>query len=209
FGALEFAYSQVARRAGIRVPETRLFETAAGERFFGVRRFDREGFRRRHVHTFGNLIHADFRLPSCDYRDLLTVTQRLTRHHESLRQAFLLMAFNVASHNRDDHAKNFAFLMDRESSWRLAPAYDLTFAEGPGGEHMTSVAGEGRAPGRGHLLSLGAAVGLERAEAGTLIDRVVEAVSGLEEEAREHGVSAGLRREVARATGPCVAGLRG
>ncbi|MBL7221507.1 MAG: HipA N-terminal domain-containing protein, partial [Phycisphaerae bacterium] len=40
-GAVEYAYSLLAADAGIDMPTTRLFETAEGERFFGVKRFDR------------------------------------------------------------------------------------------------------------------------------------------------------------------------
>ena len=37
------------------------------------------------------------------------------------------MVFNVLSNNTDDHAKNFSFIMDRNGSWRISPAYDLCF----------------------------------------------------------------------------------
>jgi serine/threonine protein kinase HipA of HipAB toxin-antitoxin module len=41
------------------------------------------------------------------------------------------MVFNVLTHNRDDHVKNFAFRLNEEGGWELAPAYDLVFAPGP------------------------------------------------------------------------------
>jgi len=42
-----------------------------------------------------------------------------------------VMVFNVLACNRDDHARNFAFLMEPDGTWRHTPAYDLTFSAGP------------------------------------------------------------------------------
>lgn len=195
-GAVEWAYSAMARRAGIELPSTRLFETREGERFFGVERFDRRGNERFHVHTFGNLIHSNFRIPSCDYRQLLEVTRLLTRDRRDVLEAFRRMAFNVFTHNRDDHVKNFAFRLTPEDGWRLAPAYDLIWSHGPGGEHSMTVAGEGRAPTGKHLLSLASPVGIEAAEAEAICEEVAEACNQWREVAREAGVEASTARFV-------------
>ena len=177
-GPIEYAYSSMAREAGLRMPETHLFETAQGGRFFGVRRFDRAaGNRRFHVHTFGNLIHANFRVPSCDYADLLKATYILTRDRRDVLSVFRQMVFNVAAHNRDDHAKNFAFLFDTTTnSWSPTPAYDLTFAPGPGGEHSTTLCGEGRSPTREHMLDLARRFDIDPTEAEAVIEEVRRAV---------------------------------
>jgi len=107
--------------------------------------FDREGNRRYHVHTFGNLIQSNFRIPSADYADLLKVTSLLTRNHQDVLRSFRRMVFNVLAHNRDDHVKNFAFILDDTTGeWALSPAYDLLYTPGPGGEHTMSLAGEGK-----------------------------------------------------------------
>ena len=94
-GALEFAYAEMARAAGLDLPDTRLFiaADAAGDvRYFGVKRFDREsGNRRVHVHTFANLIQTDFRVPSTDYLDLVKVARGLTRSHQEVLRLFRLM----------------------------------------------------------------------------------------------------------------------
>ncbi len=197
-GPVEYAYSRMAEAAGLDMPETRLFETVEGDRFFGVRRFDRGSNNRRwHVHTFGNLIHADFRIPSCDYSELLKATAILTRNHQCVRRAFRLMAFNVLAHNRDDHVKNFAFRLDDEADdWSLAPAYDLTFAAGPGGEHTTTVRGEGKAPTAKHMLELAAELDLERSAAEAMIDEVRQAVAYWPRWADEAGVSTEATRRI-------------
>ena len=84
---------------------------------------------------------------------------------------YRMMVFNVLTHNRDDHAKNFAFLMDDEGEWRLAPAYDLTYS-GPGGEHTTDVAGKGRDITEGDMLNVAKDAGIEASKAKVIIDQV-------------------------------------
>jgi len=198
-GAVEYAYSLMARSAGIDMADTRLFETSAGDRFFGTRRFDRDGNRRRHVHTFGNLIQADFRIPSSDYADLLKAASMLTRNHRDVLRAFRRMVFNVAAHNRDDHVKNFAFTLDDVTGeWTLSPAYDLLFTPGPGGEHSMTIDGEGRAPGRPHILSLAGQVGIPAREAAAIIGEVLAAVAGWPGCAAEAGVSRARAKSFAR-----------
>jgi len=203
-GAVEYAYSLMARASGIDMPPTRLFEVGRGRgmrRFFAVRRFDRADANRRiHMHTFANLIHANFRIPSTDYADLFKITQSLTRNHADLLRAFRLMLFNVATHNRDDHAKNFAFTLDDQTGhWSLAPAYDLTFSPGPGGEHSSTVLGEGRRPLRGHCLKLAEQFGLKPRETSPIIEQVDAAVSRWPEFADE----ALCPKKIAAAIGTC------
>ncbi|MBI5487298.1 MAG: type II toxin-antitoxin system HipA family toxin [Deltaproteobacteria bacterium] len=202
-GAIEYAYSLMAAAAGIDMPSTRLFETDAGDRFFGVRRFDREGNRRLHVHTFGNLIHSDFRVPSADYADLLRATSVLTRRHPDVLRAWRRAAFNVLAHSRDDHVKNFAFILDDATGgWTLSPAYDLTFSLGPGGEHTMAVAGEAVHPGAAQLLALASAAGLSARDARRILDEVRRAVARWAEWARRAGVSRGSMRRIGAALSP-------
>jgi len=202
-GPMEFAYAQMARAAGIDVPETRLFPVARNRRYFGVRRFDRAaGNRRVHVHTFGNLIHANFRIPSTDYADLLNVTSALTRNHQDVLRVFRLMAFNVAAHNRDDHAKNFAFVMNEAGEWSLAPAYDLGLAPGPGGEHSMTVLGEGRSPTRQHVLKLAEQSGIRSKVSAAIVEQVNDAVSRWRQFAGDAGCTRSTTATVSRSIKP-------
>ena len=43
---------------------------------------------------------------------------------------------------RDDDAKNFSYRMNEAFQWKLAPCYDLTFNEGPSGEHQMDIQGD-------------------------------------------------------------------
>ena len=188
-GAVEYAYSIMARNAGIDMTETRLFKTNEGDRFFGIRRFDRDNNRRFHVHTFGNMIHADFRIPSTDYSDFFKVIKILTKNHADVVRGFRQMIFNILANNRDDHVKNVSFMIDENEEWRLTPAYDLTFSDGPGGEHSMTVRGEGQSPGRNDITTIGREAGLSRTEINNCIDQVIAAVENWQENAKAAGVS--------------------
>ena len=199
-GPVEYAYSLMAAAAGVEMPQTRLFTTAQGDSFFGVKRFDRgPGNRRYHIHTFGNMIQSNFRIPACDYGDLLKVTSILTRNHTDLLRAFRLMLFNVLAHNRDDHAKNFSFILsDATGRWALSPAYDLTFSPGPGGEHSTTVAGEGCAPGRHHFALLAKQYDISQKDMESMSEEVTAAVKRWPEFADTAGVSGKMKKFIAK-----------
>lgn len=199
-GRLEHAYMRMAEAAGIAVPPHRLF---AQNRFFGVQRFDRDGpSGRLHMHTLGGLLHADYRLASCDYDQLIRVARALTGDARAVTECFRRMVFNVVAHNRDDHAKNFAFLMDARGQWSLPPAYDLVFARGPGGEHTMTIDGEGKAPTKDGVLRVGARHGIDRAAALEIIERVNDAVVGWSALARDSGAQAKRVKAIGEAHRP-------
>jgi serine/threonine-protein kinase HipA len=161
-GAIEYAYNLMARDAGLDVAEAHLFHTKRNK-YFGTKRFDRDGEARIHMHSLGGLIHADHRVPSLDYDMLLRVTLALTRNVQDAERAYALACFNVLAHNRDDHAKNFSFLLNARNEWIFAPAYDLVFSYGPGGEQSMLVMGVGKNPGAAHLQALGKHHGIKNA----------------------------------------------
>lgn len=189
-GAQEYAYALMARAAGIDMAPARLIETQRKNRLFATRRFDRTPTGRLHVHTASGLLQADHRYPALDYVDLLKLAGLLTRDRTQVLQLFRRMVFNIYAHNRDDHAKNHAFLMDRQGLWALSPAYDLTFSTGPLGEHSTTVAGEGRRPGTSHILKIAEGASIPKTTALAEIDRVREAIANWTFFAEEAGVSA-------------------
>lgn len=171
--AIEYAYALMASAAGVDLPEARLFETKKG-RYFGTKRFDRKENERLHMHTAAGLLHAEHRYPSIDYENLLRATVSLCRDVQQTQKLYRQTVFNVFAHNRDDHSKNFSFLMDKSGAWTVAPAYDLTFSYGVGREHSMMVMGEGKAPGTKHLLQLAEKFGFKKPE--QTIDEVRDAV---------------------------------
>ena len=157
-------------------------------RAFGVERFDRvvnnravnpllNAVQRVPMLSLGGLLQADHRLPSLDYETMLLATLRITGDQGEVLKAFERCIFNVLLHNRDDHARNFAYCLNTKGFWKLSPAFDLTFSQGPGGEHSTSVAGHGKNISRAHLLQIAKAGGIKPKEAERCIDHWVAVVS--------------------------------
>lgn len=188
-GAVEYVYSIMANQAGLSMEATHLFPSKKSVGFFATKRFDRNGTQRFHTHTACGILHSDFRTPSLDYSDLMTLTRALTRDVREAYKMFRIGVFNVLSHNRDDHSKNFSFLMNEQAEWKLAPAYDLTFSAGPNGEQSTSLMGEGRKPSVQHLIALGKEAGLDEAVVKQIIEQAKSALSSWQGLATEYGVS--------------------
>ncbi len=188
-GAIEYVYSLMAKEAGLEMTQAHLFPASKGAGYFATQRFDRVNNTRLHMHTASGLLHSDFRTPSLDYEDLVTLTAVLTKDVREVKKMFRLAVFNTLSHNRDDHAKNFSFLMDSTGQWKLAPAYDLTFSSGPRGHQSTMVMGEGQSPSSEHLIKLGKEADLTRAQINEVVEQTKSALDQWEILAKNHGVS--------------------
>ena len=167
-GKMEYDYSCCARKCGITMSETKLFPSEVCEGYFGIKRFDRisdiSGTKRVHMLTAAALLELDFEQPSLDYHSLMKLTKIITRDNkDDVENMFRRMCFNVFAHNRDDHSKNFTYLYDESAdSWRLSPAYDLTYSNTYYGEHTTTVDGNGRNPGKKELLAVGTMAGMKK-----------------------------------------------
>lgn len=188
--AIEYAYHLMAIDAGLMVPDAKLFPSRKGLGFFGVKRFDRNSDNRIHMHTIAGLLHADHREPSLDYESIMKATLYLTKDISQCEIQFRNAVFNILSHNRDDHSKNFSFLMDQQGHWTVSPAYDLTFSSGPSGEHSTMIMGEGKNPTKKHLLKLAGTLGVKQDKALEIIDQVLAATQKWDAFADKVGVSA-------------------
>jgi serine/threonine-protein kinase HipA len=186
---IEYAYSRMARAAGIVMPETRLLEERRLAHFM-VRRFDRDGDDRLHLHSLGGMQHVDYDQPGAfSYEEFFRTILRLGLDYGVLEEAFRRMVFNIAAVNQDDHVKNIGFLMDAAGRWRLAPAYDLTFARGAGftRRHQMTLAGKAAGHTAEDVLRAGAALGLRKGGA-PVVRQVVEALATWDGFAREAGV---------------------
>jgi serine/threonine-protein kinase HipA len=168
---LEQMYAQLVRDCGIDMPETRYFDLDGDLAAFGAMRFDVQHGLRVPTHSLAGLLHADFRLPGAvDYTTFLRATRFLTGDEREVNKAYERAVFNVLFHNRDDHPKNFSYLLTRDGRWKLSPAYDVTFCEGPGGWHQMDVCGEAQAVTRRHVLQLASEGGVNQAWAANVID---------------------------------------
>ena len=196
-GKEEYAYSLMAKAAGVDMPATKLIKTKKGS-YFAVQRFDRTEGGSAHVQTVSGLLEADHRAPSIDYDTLLKVTRLLTRDERHVRQMFVRMIFNVLAHNRDDHAKNHAFLLAKDGVWHPTPAYDLTLSEGPGGEHNLAVDGEGKNPTKKNILKVAQNASIPQAEAEQFFEQVQRAIARWPEYAKEAGLTEKRLQEIDR-----------
>lgn len=167
-GAEEYNYSLLAKKCGIEMPETRLFEG----KYFGVERFDRTPKGKLHVISMAGLVGADYRLPSIDYAHIFQACAMLTHNVAELWKVYRLMVFNYLIGNKDDHAKNFAFIY-RDGDWHFAPAYDLLPSDGINGYKTTSI-NDRIEPSKEELFAVAVKAGLDKREAVGIFEKMQE-----------------------------------
>jgi serine/threonine-protein kinase HipA len=188
-GPIEEAYACMAELGGLNLSAHRLLPAKSGPGYFATRRFDRpDGGGRLHMVSLAGAIEAPSDAPS-SYDLFLRATRAITRRADDVAAAFRRMVFNVLACNRDDHTRQHAYLMGPAGEWRLAPAFDLTYAPGPGGEHYLDIEGEGRRPTRAQVMSLGKKHGLDTRRVAAVIAEVSAAVADWRTQAKKAGVS--------------------
>ena len=181
-GKLEYLYSVCAKKCKIDIPETKLFPSKISSGYFGIKRFDRKklstgAIRKLHMISVSGLLETSHRIPNLDYNDLMQLTLNLTKSFEEVEKLFRLMCFNVFSHNRDDHSKNFSFIYNEDlNKWELSPAYDLTYSYSINGEHATTINGNGVNPGLNDILKVAEKIGLDKKKAEKISIEIRETV---------------------------------
>lgn len=197
---IEYAYHLMARDAGLIMNECRLYEEK-GRHHFMTRRFDRdrESGAKLHMQSLGAIAHFDFNQPGAySYEQAAGVMRRLHLSNGEITQFYRRMVFNVMARNQDDHVKNTSFLMDRRGVWRLAPAYDVTYAYNPEGlwtgTHQMTVNGKREGISREDLLASARSMGVKNSDAREVLERVRSSLSGWD----EFAAAAKLREPIAR-----------
>ena len=173
---LESLYADMAKQAGLNMPAHHYFDIDSGNEkhaAFGVERFDRMGNQRVHTHTLAGLLDIDFRIPSLDYLQYLRCVRMLTQSQVAVEEGFRHAVFNVIFNNKDDHSKNFSFMMSNAGKWSLAPVYDLAYNSGMNGYHQMDVVGEAQHPTLSHLLKLAKLADIKQDKAQAIIEQVV------------------------------------
>lgn len=179
-GEQEYKYSLCAKECGIKMTETKLFESKICSGYFGIKRFDRENGRKVHMISVSGLLETSHRLPNLDYNILMKLTLELTKNYQDIEQLYRLMCFNVFAHNRDDHSKNFSFLYDEnKKEWHLSPAYDLTYSSSLNGEHATTINGEGKNPTLEDILAIAKNIGIKEKQAREIALNIKDKCSSL------------------------------
>ena len=182
-GEEEFYYNELAKKCGIDVAEHMLINSKICSGIFASKRFDFQktsnGFKKVHVVSAGGLLETSHRIPALDYDNLLKLTFLLTKSMAEVEKMLLLMVFNVAIGNKDDHAKNFSYYYDKmKETWHLCPAYDLTKNEGMAGEHTTTINGKGRDITTQDMLEVAQRIGISKHKSKLLIEQVFDVVKG-------------------------------
>ncbi len=203
YGAVEYAYANMARDAGLRLSECRLLEED-GRRHFMTRRFDRlGGSDKLHMQSLGALAHFDLNQAGAHgYEQALQVVRRLGLSPADVEQLFRRMVFNVVARNQDDHVKNIAFLMDRRGRWSLAPAFDVTYAYNPEGawtnQHQLTINGKRRGFSLEDFRACGRSAFMKRGRAQALLTEVQQVVARWPDYADAAGVAADHRDRIQR-----------
>jgi serine/threonine-protein kinase HipA len=201
YGAIEWAYSEMARAAGIEMTECRLLEEG-GRRHFMTRRFDRTADGDKlHMQSLAALDHLDFELGEAhSYEQAFAVIRRLGLSAEAAEAQFRRMVFNVVGRNQDDHVKNVSFLMDRRGNWSLSPAFDVVYAFNPEGRwtrtHQMSINGKRDGFTFADLEAVAGVAGLKRGAARRIHGEVVAAVERWPEFAAAARVAEGTVEQI-------------
>ncbi|MBT5934383.1 type II toxin-antitoxin system HipA family toxin [Sulfurimonas sp.] len=171
----EYLYSLVAKRVGIKMPNTHLVELD-GHSHFVVERFDisleNSELKRYHMHSLSGLMHQNPAETTFDYTNLFRLGDNLNIPHQDKIQFFKTMIFNWIFGNKDDHTRNFSYLMDSDGKWRGSPAYDLTFSTNTKHQMMFNYI-DGYSLTRKDIINIGQEFGLNGAE--EIIDTMIDA----------------------------------
>lgn len=174
-GLHEYHYNEIARKCGIDVPDFKL----TNGKYFTTKRFDlTDDGERIHTATAGGLLCLSLSEPVLDYSNLLALTGYITQNPKYVEEMYRRMVFNYLTDNKDDHCKNFSFIVRKDSNgkfiWHLAPAYDLTLCtEGYNGQHATSVNSTG-SPTLQDFIAVGAKIKMNEKRCREIFDEVYQ-----------------------------------
>ena len=184
---LEYLYMNMAKEAKIEVPNIELLEHGNLTHYL-IKRFDRVNGKAKHLHSVAGLTHCNFNVPMhYSYDELFRLTRYLTGNRQDLYELYRRMVFNIIGRNQDDHAKNFAFLMDEKGTWSLSPAYDITYANGTGytKNHQLSLKGKVNDFTKKDLLEIAKLHSLKENIAKEIIEQTIDIFSTFRNRAKE------------------------
>lgn len=179
FTKLEYLYMSMAKECLINVPELHLFKDMDLTHFM-IKRFDRDGNNKIHMHSLASMTHINFNIPMhFSYDKALRVVWLITKDKRDIQELYRRCVFNVVARNQDDHAKNTSFMMDKNGVWSLSPAYDITYANGQHytKKHQMSIVGKVNHFKYEDLLNLAEVSDIKKNEAKKIIKTIVEVVS--------------------------------
>ena len=186
---LEYIMMSMAKEAGVNTANFELIEES-GSYHLLLERFDRtKNDEKIHMCTASGLMHIDISVAqTTTYENLMMLTKKITKSQEEVEELFRRMVFNVLVFNFDDHAKNFAFLMDKKGKWSLSPAYDITYSKGLAKQHISTIGGKALNITKEDILKVAKSHSIKLTLANKIIDRCIEVVKGFEQRAKKMGL---------------------
>ena len=184
---LEYLYMNMAKEVGIDVPNIELLSHGNLAHYL-IKRFDRINGEALHLHSVTGLTHTNFNIPMhYFYDELLRLTRYLTGSQQAVNEQFKRMIFNIVGRNQDDHAKNFAFTMDKDGVWKMSPAYDITYSNGTGytKNHQLSLNGKTNDFTLNDILQLAKKHSIKESLAKDYLEQTLEAFSQFKNKAKE------------------------
>ncbi len=184
---LEYIYMNMAKEVGIDVPKIELL-THGNLAHYLIKRFDRVNSEALHLHSVAGLTHTNFNIPMhYSYDELLRLTRYLTGSQQDVNEQFKRMIFNIVGRNQDDHAKNFAFMMNKNGIWNLSPAFDITYSNGTGytKNHQLSLNGKTNDFTLNDILQLAKKHSIKENIAKEYLEQIVEVFSKFKKKAKE------------------------
>lgn len=177
-GKMEYDYMSTAKKCGINVPNIKLFPSKICSGYFGIKRFDIVGKKKRYVISLSSLVNKNPFTTVFTYKSLFKITSIMTNSClKDLEQLYRIMVFNYLSNNQDDHAKNFSFIYNEDlRKWELSPAYDLTLSHTQYGEHQILVGDKGSNVSKEDLISEATGFGLKKDFLIKIYDEIKEIV---------------------------------
>lgn len=198
WGRIEYAYYLMAKACGITMSECELFEEN-GRAHFMTKRFDRERNIKHHIQSLCGLQHYNFNdMYSYSYEQVFQTMRLLKLTYPEAEEMFRRMVFNVLATNYDDHTKNFSFILKKDESWRLAPAYDLCFAYDETNHWVSkqalSVNGKRLNITRKDLMTIASDNSIKKGD--KIIDEINTVVKSWKKYAQKAGVRADLKERI-------------
>lgn len=184
FTKLEYIMMSMAKEAGVKTADFELIKENGAHHLL-VERFDRtKDDEKIHMCTASGLMHIDISVAqTTTYEHLMMLTKRITKSQEDVEEMFRRMVFNVLVFNFDDHAKNFAFLMDKVGKWTLSPAYDITYSKGLAKQHITTIGGKALEITRDDILKIATSYSIKPSIANKIIDDCIKVAITFEKRA--------------------------
>jgi len=126
-GAWEYAALKAAEKAGINIPEAKIFKSSEFHTYLS-KRFDRTNQNKRIHYCSAMTLTGHQDGDDASFLDLvLAIENYSVNPEEDLKELYKRLIFSALINNTDNHLRNHGFLLS-EKGWRLSPAFDMNIS---------------------------------------------------------------------------------